>query len=132
MTPMQIDVQLTDLPIVGNGPPRIVPGGMGAWTEFRGLVRAEENGMAIRALEYEAYHSMAERELRRLLEALSQKHRCLGAQVIHRIGILPVGDAAIYVGIASRHRGEGFSLLAEFMDRLKQDVPIWKCRTHPA
>jgi molybdopterin synthase catalytic subunit len=129
---MQIDVELTDVPIVGSGESRIVSGEVGAWTEFRGLVRAEENGVAIRALEYEAYRSMAERELRRLLEALSRKHSCLGAQVIHRIGVVPVGDAAIYVGIASRHRGEGYSLLAEFMDRLKQDVPIWKCRSHPA
>jgi len=42
------------------------------------------------------------------------------------------GEAAIYVGIASAHRAEGFALLAAFMDRLKQDVPIWKRRGLPA
>jgi molybdopterin synthase catalytic subunit len=48
--------------------------------------------------------------------------------VIHRVGIVPVGEAAIYVGIAARHRAEAFGLLDEFMNRLKQDVPIWKLR----
>ncbi len=48
--------------------------------------------------------------------------------MIHRIGVIPVGETAIYVGVASPHRGEAIALLAEFMDRLKQDVPIWKRR----
>ena len=48
--------------------------------------------------------------------------------MIHRVGIIPVGETAIYVGVASPHRGEAIALLAEFMDRLKQDVPIWKRR----
>jgi molybdopterin synthase catalytic subunit len=39
-----------------------------------------------------------------------------------------VGEAAIYVGVAGKHRAEAFTLLMDFMDRLKQDVPIWKRR----
>jgi molybdopterin molybdotransferase len=52
--------------------------------------------------------------------------------VIHRVGIVPVGETAIYLGVAAKHRGAAFALLAEFMDRLKQDVPIWKRRALPA
>ena len=51
--------------------------------------------------------------------------------MIHRVGVIPVGETAIYVGVASPHRGEAIALLAEFMDRLKQDVPIWKRRALP-
>jgi molybdopterin molybdotransferase len=43
--------------------------------------------------------------------------------------MIPVGETAIYVGVASPHRAEAIALLAEFMDRLKQDVPIWKRRS---
>ena len=71
---------------------------------------------------------MAEREIRRLLKIISARHPCLAATVIHRVGIIPVGETAIYVGVAGRHRGEALALLAEFMDRLKLDVPIWKRR----
>ena len=128
---MEIDVQLVQGPIAGKiSPPPI--GRHGAWLEFRGVVRDEESGERISALEYEAYPEMAGRELRRILEEISSRHPCLAAKVIHRFGIIPVGETAIYVGIAAGHRTEAIALLAEFMDKLKQDVPIWKRRALPA
>ena len=124
---MEITVQLTDASIEAQPP--LAMATLGAWVEFRGVVRGEENDVRIAALEYEAYAPMAEREMRRLLSELTTAQPCLAACVIHRIGVVPVGEAAIYVGIAARHRAEAFALLAGFMDRLKQDVPIWKRRT---
>ena len=124
---MEIEIQLVHEAIPGkiSSPP---PGARGAWLEFRGVVRREENGRKITALEYEAYPEMASREIRRLLEEISSRHPCLAAKVIHRVGIIPVGETAIYVGIAASHRSEAIALLTEFMNRLKQDVPIWKRR----
>src|SRR5437899_444907 len=129
---MEIEIQLTSAPIAEKiSPPSNLLGAVGAWLEFRGVVRDEETGAKISALEYEAYPEMAEREIRRLLEAIAVKHPCLAVRVIHRVGVIPVGETAIYVGVAGRHRGEAIALLAEFMDRLKQDVPIWKRRALP-
>ncbi len=125
---MHLEVQLTHAPIPASLPPPEAAAGAGAWVEFRGLVRGEENGRPIAALEYEAYAPMAEREIHRLLTALAQQHPCRAARVIHRLGVIPAGEAAIYVGLAGRHRAETFALLAQFMDRLKQEVPIWKRR----
>src|ERR1039458_10223041 len=125
---MEIEIQLTNRPIADKILPPGQPGGVGAWLEFRGVVRGEENGRTIRALEYEAYPEMAGREIRRLLQEISARHPCRAAKVIHRVGVIPVGETAVYVGVASPHRGEAIALLAEFMDRLKQDVPIWKRR----
>lgn len=128
---MHTDIQLTDAPIPERFPPMAGAGEVGAWTEFRGLVRGSEAGQRIGALEYEAYAGMVEREIGRLIAEVSLQHPCLAASVVHRVGVIPVGEAAIYVGVASRHRAEGFAFLAAFMDRLKQDVPIWKCRSLP-
>lgn len=127
---MEIDLQLTSDPIGQPGP---LPGSTaaGAVVEFRGVVRGQEAGEAIAALEYEAYEPMAERELRRIVSDLAHRHPCLGVRVIHRVGVVPVGEAAIYVGVAGKHRAEAFAWLAEFMDRLKQEVPIWKTRAIP-
>ncbi|HEV2452656.1 MAG TPA: molybdenum cofactor biosynthesis protein MoaE [Verrucomicrobiae bacterium] len=124
---MHVEIELTDKRI----PEKILPasaGAHGAWLEFRGVVRGEEDGRSISALEYEAYPEMAKSEIRRILLDISSRHRCLAAKIIHRLGVIPVGETAIYAGIASSHRGEGIALLAEFMDKLKQDVPIWKRR----
>ena len=112
-------------------PPPSPPGDHGAFVEFRGIVRAEENRQLIAALDYEAYEQMAPREIRRLLESLAERHPCLAARVIHRVGIVQAGDTAVYIGVTSLHRAEAIALLGEFLDRLKQDVPIWKRRAVP-
>lgn len=128
---MEIEIQLTPEPIADKiSQPQI--GSHGAWLEFRGVVRDKEDGRKISALEYETYPEMAVREIRRLLGEISSRHPCLAVKIIHRIGIIPVGETAIYAGIASSHRAEAIALLAEFMNRLKQDVPIWKTRALPS
>ena len=106
-------------------------GAVGAWVEFAGVVRGEENGQPIAALEYEAYDSMADRVMRELLNQLGDALGCASAHVIHRVGIIPVGETAIWIGVASGHRKEALALVVEFMDKLKQDVPIWKRRAIP-
>ena len=128
--PMEIEIQITSQPIATSDRlPEKFSGHAGAVAEFSGSVRDLENGKQISALEYEAYSPMAENEIRRILTSLTGKHPCLAAKVIHRIGVIPVGETAIYLGIAAKHRGEAFTVLAEFMNRLKQDVPIWKVRS---
>jgi molybdopterin synthase catalytic subunit len=107
-------------------------GKIGAEVVFHGVVRQEENGREIRALRYEVYPEMAERTIRKILESLAAEHPCHRALVIHRHGLIPVGEAAIFVRIDAAHRAEAFAMLAEFMNRLKKDVPIWKAEAIPA
>jgi molybdopterin synthase catalytic subunit len=125
---VEIEIELTTELILEQALPPKLAGNVGAWVEFMGIVREEESQQAIVALEYEAYSPMAEREMRRILEGLGAARPCLYARVIHRTGVVPVGEAAIWMGVAAVHRGEAFALLAEFMNRLKKDVPIWKRR----
>lgn len=125
---MEIEIEITSHRIEVPPLPSRPHGAAGAWVEFHGIVRNEESGGRIAALEYEAYSPMAELEIRRILEQLALERPCLSAQVIHRTGPVPVGDAAIWVGIAAVHRADAFAMLSSFMDRLKADVPIWKVR----
>jgi molybdopterin synthase catalytic subunit len=99
---------------------------LGAVAEFTGIVRSEENGHAISALAYEAYQPMAEQTMRSIIETVGQRRLCLWVRVTHRIGIVPVGEAAIHVIAGAVHRAEALAMIGDFMDRLKQDVPIWK------
>lgn len=129
---MNLLIHVSPEPIPAAPPPPDAGPGVGAWAEFRGLVRGEEAGAPIGGLRYEAYQPMAEREIARILQELAAAHPVHAVRVIHRLGDVPVGEAAIYVGVAARHRAEAFAVLAGFMDRLKQDVPIWKTDTLPA
>ena len=100
--------------------------GAGAVVEFAGVVRGEENGAPIAALDYEAYEAMARSEMERLAEELSVEYPCHRMEVRHRIGRVPADEVSILVRIEAKHRAEAFGMLSAFMDRLKRDVPIWK------
>jgi molybdopterin synthase catalytic subunit len=98
----------------------------GGVVRFTGVVRDAEQGDPIDALEYEAYEPMASQQMRKILADLCGLHPFQSATVLHRIGWVPAGEAAILLEIQSAHRAEAFAVAASFMDRLKQDVPIWK------
>ena len=130
---MHLDIAIATQPIdLRRELPTGILGRAGAIVEFAGVVRGEEEGRSIAALEYEAYSPMAEDVMRRIIEELGQSHPCLSVRVTHRVGVVPAGEAAIRVVVAAGHRAEAFAMLAAFMDRLKQDVPIWKRRALPA
>jgi len=103
----------------------------GAVVDFKGIVRRDEAGSPIEALEYEAYQPMAETMMQRIATELGAQHPCDHVLILHRIGIVPVGEAAIIIRATAKHRAEAFALVSGFMDRLKQDVPIWKVRGVP-
>ena len=124
---MKMDIQLTTEPLLPNHRlPEEFALSAGAVLEFWGVVRGEEDGRAIAALEYEAYQPMAERVMRRQLEELAGRHPCLFVRVRQRLGVVPAGEAAFHMVVMARHRAEALAMIEEFMHRLKQDVPIWK------
>jgi molybdopterin synthase catalytic subunit len=49
-----------------------------------------------------------------------------GVAIVHRTGVLVVGEASVVIAIAAPHRGEAFAASQYAIDRLKQIVPIWK------
>jgi molybdopterin synthase catalytic subunit len=122
---MKIHIDITDRPLVCGGMAG-ADGISGAVVEFAGIVRATEGEQKIDALQYEAYDAMARSEMERILRDLEKQFPCHFVEVNHRKGRVPVGEAAIVVRVAAKHRAEAFGMLAAFMDRLKQDVPIWK------
>ncbi|MBC8040535.1 MAG: molybdenum cofactor biosynthesis protein MoaE [Opitutaceae bacterium] len=124
---MHIEVLISPAVIVPTTPPPRPD--TGALATFTGLVRGSENDQPISALVYEAYQPMAETVTHRILTELSLTHPCHSVLVQHRIGTVPVGSAAIHITVQAKHRAPAFALLAAFMDRLKQDVPIWKTDT---
>jgi len=122
---MKIAVEITYLPLSAQGV-TTSDGASGAVVEFAGVVRGEEDGRAIEALNYEAYEDMARSQMGKILHDLEKNFPCDSVRVVHRVGRVPVGEAAIVVRIEAKHRSEAFGLLSAFMDRLKMDVPIWK------
>jgi molybdopterin synthase catalytic subunit len=99
--------------------------GLGGIVTFTGTVRDATRGRRVVRLEYEAYQGMAERTLAAIGEAVGREH---GAQVaiVHRVGVLAPGEAAVVIACAAPHRTPAFRACEACIERLKQDVPIWK------
>lgn len=98
----------------------------GATATFLGVVRNHHKGQAIARLEYEAHPTLAEAEMRRVLEVLCTKHDGVRIAAAHRVGSLSVGEVAIVVAVSSAHRAEAFELCRAAVDGIKETVPIWK------
>ena len=127
-----VTILLSDAALAAPPEPSGDAGLHGAVLDFHGVVRCEENGDPISALEYQAYQPMAASELERIARELLAQFPCLEVYIAHRFGIVPVGEAAIVIRVTGRHREETFSFVTNFMERLKADVPIWKMRAIPA
>lgn len=101
-------------------------GDVGAVLVFEGVVRRMEGERELAALEYEAYEPMASRMLERIAGEVAARHGLRSIRVVHSVGVVPVGRASLRVEIESAHRGPSLAAMAEFIDLLKRDVPIWK------
>lgn len=104
---------------------------MGGIALFLGIVRDHNHGRDVSLLEYQAYASMAEKELRAIAEEIELEIPGVRLACLHRTGALAVGDVAVICAAAAPHRGEAFTACRELIDRLKARVPIWK-REHGA
>lgn len=98
----------------------------GAVLTFAGTVRGEHLGRRVTAIEYHAYDSMAEKELARIEKEASRRWPELKVRIVHRTGLLEVGETSVLIAVASPHRAEGFEGLRYTIDTIKETVPIWK------
>jgi molybdopterin synthase catalytic subunit len=126
---MNVEIIFTHAPIAVL-PATLPSREIGACVEFQGIVRELERGESLAGLDYEAYEPMARRLLDRHFAELEAAHPCAAVLFIHRLGWVPVGEASLFIRVLAAHRGEALRFLADAIDRLKTDVPIWKRAAH--
>ena len=99
---------------------------IGGIAVFVGAVRGTHGDERVVRLEYEAHENLAPKVIEKIIEDSKAKHGIIDAIVEHRVGPASVGEDVMYVLIASKHRREAFHALEEMVDRIKDEVPIWK------
>ena len=98
---------------------------------FTGTARDHAEGRpGVSRLEYEAYEEQVVPRLRLIAGEARARWADTGRLVLlHRIGPLDVGDAAVVVGASAPHRDAAFAAARFLIDTLKATVPIWKRET---
>jgi len=98
----------------------------GAVVTFVGTTRNVNAGRNVKRLEYEAFASMATKEMRSLAAQAKKRWPLRKVAMVHRTGVVPVGEASVAIAVSAGHRGEAFDACRWLIDRLKELVPIWK------
>lgn len=98
----------------------------GALVVFEGMVRNNHQGQDVLRLEYQAFGPMAVKEGEKILMEATDNFGLLGAFCQHRVGVLEIGEVAVWIGVITGHRQEGFEACRFIIDEIKKSVPIWK------
>ena len=98
----------------------------GATVTFVGTTRDHNDGRRVLRLEYEAYPEMALAEMRKIGEAARARWPIERVAIVHRIGVVPIGEASVVIAVSAGHRRAAFEACHFAIDRLKEVVPIWK------
>lgn len=121
------ELLITDQPIAdAEAAPRPGSGASGAVVVFWGVVRDLEASAKIAALNYTAFRPMAEHQFRKILAEARERWPLQRVRVVHRLGVVAVGEASLLVRVESAHRTEAFAAAQFIINELKQRVPIWK------
>ncbi|MFC4395980.1 molybdenum cofactor biosynthesis protein MoaE [Arthrobacter sedimenti] len=106
----------------------------GAVVSFSGVVRNHDGGKAVQRLSYSAHptaHQVMADVVARLVAEQGAEGDAGAEQPVriwaaHRIGMLEIGDPALVCAVSAAHRGQAFAVCSVLVDRIKEQVPIWK------
>jgi molybdopterin synthase catalytic subunit len=100
--------------------------GAGGTVLFSGTVRDHSAAGSVTGLEYEAWEEMAQARMRSIGREILERWPICRVAVLHRTGPLDVGEISVLVCCSAPHRAEAFDAARHGIERIKQDVPIWK------
>ena len=100
--------------------------GAGGTCVFIGTVRDRSPAGDVTGLRYEAWEELAITRIQDLAAELAETWPLKRVAILHRTGDLAVGETSVIVACSAPHRADAFEACRHGIERLKEDVPIWK------
>ncbi|MEM1686140.1 MAG: molybdenum cofactor biosynthesis protein MoaE [Acidilobaceae archaeon] len=98
----------------------------GAIAVFVGYVKEYNMGEKVKGLYYEHSDGLVLKIFRRIAEEQASKWGLTGIAIYHYVGWRSVGEKTMIIGVAGGSRKNVIPALAETIDRVKSESPIWK------
>ena len=98
----------------------------GAISLFIGTTKDHFQGKKVASLEYEAYTAMAEKQLMDVCRSIREKWVVCKIAILHRTGLVPVGQASVMVAVSAENRKEAIEAVSYGIDAVKSVATIWK------
>ena len=100
--------------------------GAGAVLTFSGITRDTFGERQVLRLEYEAYAELAVPVMEAIGREVSESWPGVRLAMVHRTGVVEVGEASVVIAVASPHRAAAYEASRYAIDALKGRVPVWK------
>jgi molybdopterin synthase catalytic subunit len=94
----------------------------GAVVTFLGTVRDD----GIEKMEVEAFREAVQAELEAIRDEAMSRFGLKAAEVVHRTGMLAVGESIVAIVCSAAHREAAFSGCIYIIEELKKRAPLWK------
>ena len=100
----------------------------GAIATFTGRVRAKDtpDDAPTESLEFETYEGVADGRMATIRDELEAREGVHEVLMHHRTGFIESGEDIVFVVVLAGHRSEAFETVEDGIDRLKDEVPIFK------
>jgi molybdopterin synthase catalytic subunit len=100
----------------------------GAIATFTGRVRAKDapDDEPTEFLEFEKYEGVAEQRMEAISADLEERAGVHDVVLHHRTGVVEAGEDIVFVVVLAGHRGEAFRTVEDGINRLKDEVPLFK------
>ncbi|MFC7076280.1 molybdopterin synthase [Haloarcula halophila] len=100
----------------------------GAIATFTGRVRARDSpdDPPTEFLEFERYDEVAADRMAELQRSLEDRDGVYAVALHHKTGVVKAGEDIVFVVVLAGHRGEAFRAVEDGINRLKEEVPLFK------
>lgn len=93
---------------------------------LEGTTRDSFDGLPVKELQYSAYAPLALRTMLSIAQSIKAKHQLTAISVIHRLGVVPIGEESILIAVSSPHRQAAWRAGEEALEECKAKVEVWK------
>ncbi|XMA15077.1 hypothetical protein WAI453_007868 [Rhynchosporium graminicola] len=98
----------------------------GAIVLFAGTTRDNFDGKPVKELQYTSYEPRALQSMLKICKEIKDKHCLTSIAMIHRLGVVPIGEESILIAVSSPHRQAAWRAGEEALEECKEKVEVWK------
>ena len=91
-----------------------------------GTTRDNFGGKPVLQLQYSSYPPRALKSMLSIAEAVKEKHALTAINMVHRLGVVPIGEESILIAVSAPHRQAAWKAGEEALEECKAKVEVWK------
>ena len=103
-----------------------LPANCGATLVFVGSVRGMYKDQLVLYLDYEAYETMAIRQMQEIRQQVALHWEGANVSIVHRIGRVYPSEDSVYISVSTPKRASCYEASRFALEELKKSVVIWK------